>query len=84
MRFDRYDNERSIEEAERRRHWKTEQIKEGLKKIKEGTSKPYPKKHVLWIGQPKQSNKQVTPKIQIIILTYHNGVKQSVVKKKML
>ena len=38
----------------------------------------------MWIRQPKQVEKQVTPPIQILMLTYHNGVMQAVAKKNIL
>ena len=59
-------------------------IKRDINKIKEGASKPFPKKSVLWIKQPKQVEQQVTPTIQNLMLTYHIGVKQSAVKRKIL
>ena len=42
--------------------------KKSITKRKEGTSKPSPKKPVLWIRQPKQVDQQVTPPIQILML----------------
>ena len=62
MYFDRYDNEISIEEAECRGYWKTEQ-REKCQKKKEGTSKQSPKKSVFSIRQPKQVEQQVTTTI---------------------
>ena len=50
----------------------------------EGTSKPSPKYPVLWIRQHEQVEQQVTPPIKILMLTYHNGVKQVVVKMMRL
>ena len=44
MFFDRFDHERSIEEAESSGNWKTEQIKKDRNKINEDTSKPSQKK----------------------------------------
>ena len=41
-------------------------------------------KAVLWIKQPEQVEQQVTPTIQISMLTYHNGVNQKLVKRKIL
>ena len=41
-------------------------------------------KHVLRIKQSEQVKQQVIPPIKILMLTYHNGLKQSVVKKKIL
>ena len=38
----------------------------------------------MWIKQPEKVEQQVTPPIQMLILTYHNGVKQAVAKKKIL
>ena len=42
------------------------------------------KKHIFWIRQPEQVKQQVTPPIKNLIRTYHNGVKQSVVKSNIL
>ena len=39
---------------------------------------------VLWIRQPKQVEQQLTPTIQILMLTHHDGVKQTEVKRKIL
>ena len=74
MSLDKYNNKISIEEAECRLNWKTEQIK-ARNKMKEGTSKTSPKKPILWIRQPKQVKQQSTTSIQILMLTYHNGVR---------
>ena len=42
-------------------------------KIKDGTSKPYLKKHVLRIIEPEQVEQQVTPPTRIQMWTYHIG-----------
>ena len=63
--------------------WKTEQRKKARNKKKEGTSNPSPKKAVLWKKQPEQVKKKVTTQIQILMLTYRNGVKQAVAEKKI-
>ena len=55
-----------------------------IEKNKEGTSKPFPKKSLLLIRQPKQVNQKVTPTIKILMWTHHYGVKQAVVKRKIL
>ena len=52
--------------------------------MKEGTSKPPPKKPILWIRKPAQVKQQLTPKIHILMLTYNNGVKQEVAKSNIL
>ena len=82
--FDRCNNEISIEEAECSENWNPEQRKKCQKKRKEGTYKPSPKKDFLQIKLPEQFDKQVTPPIQFLMLTYHNGVNQAVAKKKIL
>ena len=58
--------------------------KKNINKRNEGTSNPSTKKAVLWINQREQVEQQVTPPIKIIMWTYYNGVKQSVVKRKIL
>ena len=44
----------------------------------------FQKNVVLWIIQPGQVEQQVTPTIQILMLTYQNGVNQEVVKRNIL
>ena len=64
-----------------------EKLKRGKKdsnKRKSGTYKLSPKNPVLWIIQHEQVEQQVTPPIQILIPTYHNGLIQAVVKRKRL
>ena len=58
--------------------------KKDRNKNKEGTFKPSPENAVLWIRQYEQVEQQVTPTIQILMWTHHNGVKQSVAKMKIL
>ena len=82
--FDRYYRKISIKEAECSGNWKTEQRKNPKNKRKEGTSKTSPKNSVLWIKQPEQVEQKVTPPIQILMLTYHNGVKQKSAKINIL
>ena len=72
--FDRYNNRKPIEEAECSGSWKTEQKKNNRNKHKEGTSKPSTKNDVLWIIQPEQVEKQVTPTIKILMQTHQDGV----------
>ena len=69
MSQDRYDNKISIEEAECSGNWKTEQRKKATNKRKEGTSKLSEKKPFLWIRQPEKVKQQLTPPIQILMLT---------------
>ena len=57
--------------------------KKARNRRKEVTSKTSPKEFVLWRRQPKKVEQQVTPIIQILILTYHNVVKKAVVKRKI-
>ena len=63
------------------KNW-TEEINRN--KNKEGTTKPSPKNSVLWIRQTEQVEQQVTPTIQIIIQTHHDGVTQVLVKRERL
>ena len=81
MSFDRCDHERSLEEAECIGNWKTEQTKKARNKRKEGKSKPSPKIFCLGIKQTEQFDQQVTPLVQILIGTYHIGVKQALAKR---
>ena len=81
MSFDIHNQRRSIEESEFSGNWKTEKKKKGKK---EGTSWPSKEKAVLWIKQYEQVEQQVTPPIQILMWTYHNGVKQAVVKRNIM
>ena len=50
----------------------------------EDTSKPSPKKVVLWMRQTKQVERKVTPTNQIRMQKQVHVVKQAVVKRKML
>ena len=84
MSFDRYNQRISIWGSRMQRKLKNWTDKKFQKKIKEGTSKPNPKNAVLWIKQPEKFEQQVTPPIQILIWTYHNGVKQAVANMKIL
>ena len=38
----------------------------------------------MWIRQPEQVEQQVTPPIHFLMRTYQNGVKQAVVKRKII
>ena len=58
--------------------------KNDTNKRKEDKSKTSPKKPDLWIRQPEKVEQQVTPPIQILLLTYYNGVKQAVLNMKRL
>ena len=58
--------------------------KKSPEKRKRGTSKPPPKDPALRIREPEQVEQQVTPPIQNLILTYHIGLKQEVVKRNIL
>ena len=46
--------------------------------------KPSSTERVLWMKQTQQVEQTVTPTIKILMLTYHIGVKQEVVKNKRL
>ena len=51
---------------------------------KEDTSKPSPKKVVLWMRQTKQVDQEVTPTDQIWMQKQVHVVKKAVVKRKIL
>ena len=38
----------------------------------------------MWIKQSEKVEQQVTTPIKILMITYHNGVKQAVAKRKIL
>ena len=82
--FDRYNQVILIEEAEWSGNWKTEQRNRFQKPKKGMYIWASSKKDVLWIKQPKQVKQQVTPPIQILMLTYHNQVNQAAVKRWIL
>ena len=82
--FDRYNKNRSIEESECSVNWNTGQRKKVWKQKKGRYIQAFYKNTVLWIRQPKQVEQQATPLIQILMRTYHNGLKQVVVKRKRL
>ena len=64
---------------------KIEQRKKGKKQKKYSYIQAFSKnKSVLWIRQPEQVDQQVTPPIQMLMITYHNIVKQSVLKRNIL
>ena len=82
--FDRYNHQKSIKEAECGVSWNTEQKKKDRNKNKEGKSKPSPKKGCFVNKTNRKSQKKVTPTIHILIRTHQYGVKQVVVRKKIL
>ena len=82
--FDRYDHKILIDESECIRNWKTEQTKKVQKQNKGRYIYAFYRNPVFWKKTIITSREQVTPPIKILMLTYHNGVKQELMKSKIL
>ena len=84
MSFDIYNHELLIKEAEYSRNCKSGKRKSTETKERKVHLSLHQTNPVLWIRKPKQVEQQVTPPIKILMLTYHNGVKEEVVNMNRL